>query len=110
MTQLLSRDHLKLTADSRRLAVVGSVATEEAAELAAVGVAWLNQHVPEGVELDLTGVDDASSAALSVLFEWLRACRRSQVGINRIALSAPLKRLASLAELDEVIQQRETLR
>lgn len=103
MTLLLSQPSVSLEVQGRALKVSGDVDVKAAAELAAVGVKWLKASDLDEAAFDFTGVSIASSVAISVLFEWIRTCNSQQIAIESIVLSAPLMRLASLAELDELI-------
>lgn len=103
MTLLLSRSSVSLEALEQTLKVSGEVDVNAAAELAAAGIKWLKSNGLSDVVFDFTGVSTASSVVISVLFEWLRTCHQLQIVVKAIALSAPLARLASLAELDELI-------
>ncbi|WP_083005792.1 STAS domain-containing protein [Halomonas sp. GT] len=103
MTTLLSTPHVSLNAQSCALAVEGDLNVNAAADVAAAGVKWLESARLTDVVLDFSGVSKASSAAISVLFEWLRACHSLRIVVTSIALSAPLERLTSLAELDALI-------
>lgn len=105
MTALLSRPGVSLQALERTLVVSGEVDVNAAADLAAAGIQWLTKSSLNAVVLDFSAVPNASSVAISVLFEWLRSCQRQRINIEAIALSAPLQRLTSLAELDELIEQ-----
>ncbi|NDL69611.1 STAS domain-containing protein [Vreelandella alkaliphila] len=104
MTVLLAQPNLSLTAQSHSLVIKGDVHVNAAAEVAAAGVKWLKKAALTNVAFDFSGVNKASSAAISVLFEWLRACHSQGIVVQSIALSAPLERLASLAELDALIK------
>jgi phospholipid transport system transporter-binding protein len=53
--------------------------------------------------ISFEGVDKASSAALSVLLEWMRISRQYSLSIVSVELSAPLRRLANLAELETLL-------
>ncbi|PCF97222.1 STAS domain-containing protein [Vreelandella nigrificans] len=103
MTLLLSRPSVSLDAQGHTLKVSGDVDVNAAAELAAVGMKWLKGSGLNEAAFDFSGVAVASSVAISVLFEWMRTCNSQQIAIESILLSAPLNRLASLAELDELI-------
>lgn len=100
MTSLLSRSEVSLTVQGDTLMVTGDLAMSAAAELAAAGVKWLRGMECSEVCFDFSQVSKASSVAISVLFEWLRACQALGVTVRSIVLSAPLERLASLAELN----------
>ncbi|WP_346798883.1 STAS domain-containing protein [Halomonas sp. Bachu 37] len=88
--------------------VVGDVHVLAASRLAEAGNDWLSQLPREGhVVLDFSRVEKASTAALSVLLQWVRAARRRHLSITAIILSSPLRRLSALADitplLDEVV-------
>ncbi|MDN6179552.1 MAG: STAS domain-containing protein [Halomonas subglaciescola] len=102
MTALFSRQGIALTAqDDNTLEVSGNLGEGTAAALAGAGERWLeNVAAPAALTLDFRGVDRASSAAISVLLQWLRACRTRHIRVEDILLSEPLSRLARLAELD----------
>ena len=97
---LLSRSEVSLTIQGDALMVAGDLTMNVATEVAAAGVKWLRSAKCLEVCFDFEQVSKASSVAISVLFEWLRACQALQITVRSIVLSAPLKRLASLAELD----------
>tara|TARA_B100002019_G_scaffold233131_1_gene207079 strand:+ start:760 stop:1098 length:339 start_codon:yes stop_codon:yes gene_type:complete len=105
VTSLLSRPEVTLSAQGDSLMVAGDLTMSVAADVAARGVQWLRQSDHSEVCLDFAKINKASSAALSVLFEWLRACQALQVKVRSIVLSPPLQRLASLAELDTLVSQ-----
>ncbi|GGC81566.1 STAS domain-containing protein [Vreelandella lutescens] len=100
MTSLLSRSEVSLTVQGDTLVATGDLTMSAAAEVAAAGVKWLRGAQYSEVCFDFGQVNKASSVAISVLFEWLRACQALEVTVRSIVLSAPLERLASLAELD----------
>nr|WP_251041068.1 MULTISPECIES: STAS domain-containing protein [unclassified Halomonas] len=88
--------------------VVGDVEVTLAADLAASGVKWLKHTELTSISFDFSRVGKASSVAISVLFEWLRICRQRGILVQAIHFSAALRRLASLAELDALIEQPAT--
>lgn len=104
MTALFSRPGVTVSEENATLVVTGDVEVSLAAELAASGVKWLKQTELTTISLDFSRVEKASSVAISVLFEWLRTCRRRGIQVQAILLSVPLNRLASLAELDALIE------
>ena len=108
MTALFSRPDVTVSVEGATLVVEGDVEVNLAADLAASGVKWLKHTGLTSVSLDFSRVEKASSAAISVLFEWLRICRQRGIQIQAILFSAPLRRLASLAELDALIDQPAT--
>ncbi|WNK21401.1 STAS domain-containing protein [Halomonas piscis] len=100
MTTLFSRRGVALAAVGEALVVSGDLGTGVAAALADTGERWLERAEAASLTLDLSGVERASSAAISVLLQWLRVCRRRGVVVSEVRLSAPLRRLTTLAELD----------
>ncbi|WP_252107523.1 MULTISPECIES: STAS domain-containing protein [unclassified Halomonas] len=103
MSQLLQHDGVTLSQSGEGLVVEGDLTMNVAANVAAAGTQWLENEATSRVAFDFTGVQMASSVAISVLLEWLRTCRERELEVERITLSAPLMRLAVLAELDELI-------
>jgi len=108
VTTLFSRPGITVDAEDATLQVVGDVDVTLAADLAASGVTWLKHAELTSLTLDFSRVEKASSAAISVLFEWLRTCRQRDIQVQAIRFSAPLRRLASLAELDALIDHPST--
>lgn len=104
MTVLFSRPRVTVSVENATLLVVGDVDVTLAADLAASGVKWLKQTELTSITLDFSRVEKASSVAISVLFEWLRICQQRAIQVQAIYFSAPLRRLASLAELDALIE------
>ncbi|MCW4151634.1 STAS domain-containing protein [Halomonas sp. 18H] len=104
MSVLLEDGSNRLVADGDTLSVTGSVDFEGAAALAAAGREWLDAcRQGADVALDLRGVDTVSSAAVSMLLEWLRQASRSGLAVTSVRLSAPLARLTEVAELDSLL-------
>ncbi len=105
MTTLFSRQGVSLTAQEAALEVSGNLGAGVAAALAEAGQRWLERPEKPALTLDFRGVEKASSAAISVLLQWLRVCRACRITVEQIRLSEPLQRLASLAELDALFAQ-----
>ncbi|GAA0580115.1 lipid asymmetry maintenance protein MlaB [Halomonas salifodinae] len=104
MTLLLEAQGVRLSVEGNRLRVDGDVDFEVAASLAAAGSDWLADLPPGSrVVIDLGGVDRVSSAALSMLLQWLRDSRGVGAEVTEVALSAPLARLTRLADLDALL-------
>lgn len=104
MTLLLETQGVSLSAEDHRLRVAGDVDFEAAAPLAAAGSDWLAGLAPgTRVVIDLSGVDRVSSAALSMLLQWLRDSRRAGAKVSGVELSDPLARLTRLADLDALL-------
>jgi phospholipid transport system transporter-binding protein len=104
MTRLLERAGVRLDAGDAELRVGGQVGFEVAAALAETGRDWLAEQ-PAGtrVTFDLAGVEDVSSAALSVLLEWTRAARAAGLKLQPVRLSPALRRLTDLAGLERLL-------
>jgi len=104
MSVLLEHRDSRLAADAGRLAVSGEVDFAGAAAMAEAGSQWLAEQ-PAGSEVvfDLQGVGRVSSAALSVLLEWMRQARDAEVTVSAVYLSASLRRLTRVAELDTLL-------
>lgn len=108
MTVLYSHSDVSICVESTTLRVIGDVSVALATDLAASGVKWLKNTELDAVTFDFSGLDKASSVAISVLFEWLRICQQRAITVDAIDFSEPLKRLASLAELDDLIENPST--
>lgn len=105
MSTLLDRPNVSLAEQPDGLVVSGDLSMNAAADVAAAGVSWLRTTRATSVQFDFSGVDGVSSAALSVMFEWLRASQVRQLPVSAIVLSPPLQRLATLAELEPLMAQ-----
>jgi phospholipid transport system transporter-binding protein len=77
-----------------RLRVTGPMTIESAAALMAAGEAAV--HSGSASVIDLSGVDDADSSALAVLFGWLRAAGEKGGGLSIVDAPAGLRSLATL--------------
>lgn len=112
MTRLFDDQGVHLEATEGRLAVGGDVDFDVAAPLAAAGARWLAQQPAAcRLHLDLRGVDQVSSAALSVMLEWLRSAHRAGLEVEAVQLSPALAKLTALAGLNSLLPQgdaRET--
>ena len=104
MTALLDQDDARLEATGNVLAASGEADFDAAAALAESGCEWLRgQEAGSTVRFDLCGVDRASSAALSVMLEWLRCARWQRLEVEAVRLSPPLGRLTAMAGLDRLL-------
>ncbi len=79
----------------------GAITISNVAALAETG----KQQLGDSGELvvDLGGVTEVDSAALSLLFEWQREARRRGIKISFRSLPASLKSLATLYGVSELI-------
>ncbi|WP_136067004.1 STAS domain-containing protein [Modicisalibacter radicis] len=104
MSVLLDRDGVRLVVRGRTLAASGEADFDVAASLAAAGREWLGAQESGGVVcFDLKGVNRASSAAISVMLEWLRCARECGLEVESVRLSEPLARVTSLAGIDRLL-------
>lgn len=104
MTVIFTDRDVSLHQQADGLSVQGDVDIASAAALAAEGARWLASQQPETVAFDFSEVATPRNVALSVLLQWLRTCHQHRIRVTSIVLSAPLQRLAELAELDALIQ------
>lgn len=72
--------------------------------------AYLKESVsiftPGAIEVDLGGVDEADSSALTLVFEWLREAKKANAELVFVNLPASLISLATLYGVLELIPQR----
>ncbi|WP_245392613.1 STAS domain-containing protein [Salinicola halimionae] len=86
--------------DEHVLTIRGEADFDSAGPLAQAGRHWLaDQPEQTEVSFDLTGVQIASSAVLSVLLVWVRSVNRHSLTLRRVSLSLPLQRLMDITEL-----------
>jgi phospholipid transport system transporter-binding protein len=101
---LFSEQEVRLDQQEDTLRVSGDVGTNVAAALAAAGGEWIAETSLDALHINFDGVEKASSAAISVLLQWLRICQQRHIEIRSVSLSTPLQRLVHLAELDALVQ------
>lgn len=104
MSALFSEQGVVLEQQEQTLSLKGDVGTGVAAALAAEGGQWIAETSHAALRINFDGVEKASSAAISVLLQWLRMCRQHDIDLLSVSLSAPLQRLANLAELDALLK------
>ncbi|MDR5898092.1 STAS domain-containing protein [Halomonas vilamensis] len=104
MTALFSELAVSLEQQNDTLSVSGDVGTNVATALAAAGSKWIAETSLNALHINFEGVEKPSSAAISVLLQWLRLCQQRHIDILSVSLSTPLQRLAHLAELDALLQ------
>lgn len=103
MSALLDGD-ARLEASGNVLSASGDAGFDVAATLASTGCAWLRQQAQGShVCFDLSQVEPATSAALSVVLEWLRCARRQRLVVEGVSLSPALSRLTAMAGLDPLL-------
>ncbi|WP_148254647.1 STAS domain-containing protein [Aidingimonas lacisalsi] len=104
MRQLFEAQGASLMATDRCLTVSGDVDFDVAAALASAGSEWLAACASGAmVELDFAGVQRVSSAALSVMLEWMRHAIAADLHVQAVHLSPPLRRLTEVASLDALL-------
>jgi phospholipid transport system transporter-binding protein len=89
-----------IACDGGRCTVQGPVTLDNVVELLAEGN---GQFTASEVTLDLAGVTEVDSAALSLLLEWRREAGRNGRAIRYLNLPANLKSLAELYGIIELI-------
>ncbi|WP_227367980.1 lipid asymmetry maintenance protein MlaB [Halomonas sp. M20] len=103
MTLLLDGD-ARLEANDAVLTASGEADFDVASMLAATGREWLEQQAEgSSVAFDFKQVDQASSAVLSVILEWLRCAQRKALVVESIDLSSPLARVTEMAGLEKLL-------
>ncbi|OLO03794.1 STAS domain-containing protein [Salinicola socius] len=110
MTLLLERDDATLEiVDGHVLTIRGEADFDSAGPLAQAGRHWLAEQPPQTeVSFDLTGIQVASSAVLSVLLVWVRSVQHHSLSLQRVSLSLALKRLMDITELAPLLPAVET--
>lgn len=103
MSKLFSHQGVELEQRGNTLWISGDVDATTAAGLASAGSQWLANTTSRELRVSFEGVDKASSAALSVLLEWMRVSRQHSLSIVSVDLSTPLRRLADMAELETLL-------
>ena len=89
-----------ITCEGGRCAVVGPLTIANAAQLAEEG---RRRFVDERMVVDLEGVTDVDSAAVSLLLEWRRTAAGAGRQIEFVHLPANLKSLAALYGVAELL-------
>lgn len=103
MTVLLDGD-ARLVASGHTLSVSGEAGFDVATALAAAGCVWLREQAQGSrIRFDLSQVNQATSAALSVVLEWLRCAQRHRLVVEAVRLSPPLSRITAMAGLDRLL-------
>lgn len=93
-----------ITCDGGRCAVAGPLTIANAAELADEG---RRMFVADRVIVDLQGVTEVDSAAVSLLLEWRRAAAGAGRRIEFVQLPANLKSLAVLYGVAELLGEAQ---
>jgi phospholipid transport system transporter-binding protein len=91
-----------ITCEGGRCAVVGPLTIANAAQLAEEG---RRMFVAERVLVDLEGVTEVDSAAVSLLLEWRRAAASANRQIEYIHLPANLRSLAALYGVADLLAE-----
>lgn len=88
--------------NGRRLAVSGAMTMQNVNALLAEGRPLFSDGP---LEMDLAAVSEVDSAAVSLLFEWLRQAREHNVSLLFVNLPANLSSLATLYGVLDLIPQ-----
>jgi phospholipid transport system transporter-binding protein len=89
-----------IESDGRRFTLKGAVTLDNVLELREEG---LRLFTAPAVTLDLSGVTEVDSAALSLLFEWRRAALAADRVIQFVGLPENLRSLAQLYGVSELV-------
>lgn len=92
--------------DGNRLIVTTAMTMETVGALLECGKSQIGKGE---IEFDLGAVPDADSAALSLMFEWLRVAAAANGSIVFSNLPQSLISLAALYDVPEMIPQRATV-
>ena len=90
---------VQIDSDGGQLRVSGPITLATAAGLAAAA----DRHLNGAVVVDLSGVTEVDSSALSFIFEWRRAAQRRQGKLSFCNLPASLASLAELYGVTDLI-------
>lgn len=89
-----------IVCDGNQCAVQGPITADNVVSLLEQGAL---QFTGPGVTVDLSGVTDVDSSALSLLLEWRRAAARSGREVHYRNLPASMKSLAELYGVTELL-------
>jgi len=86
--------------EGERLLVRGAVTLENATRWREAGLQAIDR---DGVVIDLSGVEEADSSALSLLLEWQRAAKARGFRVRYTGLPANLRSLAQVYGVLELL-------
>jgi phospholipid transport system transporter-binding protein len=86
--------------DGNRLVVRGAVTLADVSQWRESGLAAIDR---DGLTIDLAGVSEADSSALSLLLEWQRAAKARGFGIRYRGLPDNLRSLAQVYGILELL-------
>ncbi len=89
-----------ITVDGDRLKVSGGLTMDTVPAMYAEGLSYLTKS---NVVLDLSGVDDIDSSAVSLLLGWMRVAQQSKHELKVINLPDSLTTLAGLYGVAEML-------
>ena len=89
-----------ISKNGERFELKGSVTMDNARAIMEEGQALFNH---EDVKVDLAGVDEVDSSAVSILLQWMREAKLRNQPILFFNLPANLKSLIALYGVDEMI-------
>jgi phospholipid transport system transporter-binding protein len=91
--------------DGDRLLIRGSITLAEATRWREAGLKEIDR---DGLTLDLAGVEEADSSALSLLFEWQRAAKALGYQLKYVNLPQNMRSLAEVYGVLELIALADT--
>lgn len=90
-----------IVADGSNFRIQGRITIDNARALLADG---LRQFSKDGLVVDLSGLEEVDSAAVSLVLEWLREAQRGKRSLRFVNLPDNLKSLATLYGVLDLIQ------
>lgn len=93
-----------IVADGDNFRIQGGITIDNAQALLTDG---LQQFGRDGLVVDLSGLEEVDSAAVSLVLEWLREAQRGKRSLRFVNLPENLKSLATLYGVLDLIQPGE---
>jgi phospholipid transport system transporter-binding protein len=84
-------------------AVCGELSFATAASAHAAGCALLKRGAAPEIRIDCSAIEDADSAGLAVLLDWVATASRNGVTLRFLALPVPLQQLARIGGVSELL-------
>jgi phospholipid transport system transporter-binding protein len=85
--------------------VRGALTFETARKACELGQKLFKGHAGHQIEVDCSSVDEADSAGLAVLLEWLSWARRNQRTLHFISLPPPIRAVARISEVEGLLAE-----
>ena len=88
---------------TNEFAVCGELSFVTAARAHAAGCALLQRGTGSEMRIDCAGIESADSAGLAVLLDWLAVASRRGMPLQFVALPLPLRQLAHIGGVSELL-------